>query len=147
MKIETTRFGAVDVDEKKIIEMPYGMLGFPNSKRFVMFQHKENSPFYWYQSLDDPSLAFVITSPFLFLPDYQVDLKDALKRMSWEEMGNGYTLELYVVVSIPKGSPEKMTANLIGPILINEKLCQAVQMVLYDTQYPHRFPLLKSDEN
>ena len=143
MNIETTRFGTVEVDEKKIIEMPYGMLGFPETRRFVLFPHREDSPFYWYQSVDDPSLAFVVTSPLLVFPEYRVDLKDALKKMAWEGDGNEPLLELYVVVNIPKGSPERMTANLIGPILINIRHSQAVQLVLADSPYSHRFPLLQ----
>jgi flagellar assembly factor FliW len=145
VKIETTRFGAVEVDEKKIIEMPYGMLGFQERKRFVLFPHREDSPFYWYQSVDDPALAFVVTSPFLVFPGYQVDLDAALKKMSWEDHGSETPFELYVVVNVPKGSPEKMTANLIGPILINIRNSQAVQLVLADSPYSHRFPLLKQN--
>ena len=145
MKIETTRFGAVEVDEKKFIEMPYGMPGFQERKRFVMLPHRDNSPFQWYQSVDDPSLAFVVTDPFLVFPEYRVDLKDALKRMAWEDSGSDPLLELYVVVNIPRGSPEKMTANLIGPILINVRNSQAVQLVLADTPYSHQVPLLKQN--
>jgi flagellar assembly factor FliW len=145
VKIETTRFGAVEVDEKRIIEMPYGMLGFQDRKRFVIFPHREDSPFYWYQSVDDPSLAFVVTSAFLVFPEYQVDLKDALKKMAWEDHGSETPLELYVVVNIPKGSPEKMTANLIGPILINIRNSQAVQLVLADSPYSHRYPILRQN--
>jgi flagellar assembly factor FliW len=145
VKIETTRFGAVEVDEKKIIDMPHGMLGFQEKKRFVMFPHREDSPFYWYQSVDDPSLAFVVTSPFLVFPEYQVDLKDALKKMVWEDYGSETPFELYVVVNIPKGSPEKMTANLIGPILINIRNSQAVQLVLADSPYSHRYPILRQN--
>jgi flagellar assembly factor FliW len=145
VRIETTRFGAVDVDEERIIDMPYGMLGFPNNKRFVMLQHKENSPFYWYQSMDDPSLAFVIISPLLLVPDYQVGMDDPLKRMAWHDKDILTTYELYVVVNIPKGSPERMTANLIGPILINNKARQAVQLVLPESTYSHQFPLLKRE--
>lgn len=145
MKIETTRFGAVEVDEKKFIEMPYGMPGFQERKRFVMLPHRDNSPFQWYQSVDDPSLAFVVTDPFLVFPEYRVDLKDALKRMAWEDSGSDPPFELYVVVNIPRGSPEKMTANLIGPILINVRNSQAVQLVLADTPYSHQVPLLKQN--
>jgi flagellar assembly factor FliW len=145
LKIETTRFGIVEVEEEKIIEMPYGMLGFQDRKRFVLFPHRENSPFFWYQSVDDPSLAFVITSPFLVLPEYQVDLKDALKKMAWEDDEDQTPFELYVVVNIPRGSPEKMTANLMGPILINVRNRQAVQLVLADSPHSHRFPLLRQN--
>ena len=145
MKIKTTRFGTITIQEEKIITMPYGMLGFPDMRRFVILQHKEHSPFFWYQSVDDPLLAFVITSPFLFKPDYEVDTGSIVKEMSWNEEGEKNNLELYVVVNIPKGSPDKMTANLIGPILINNNARQAVQMVISNSPYTHKFPLIKQD--
>jgi len=145
LKIETTRFGTIDTVEEKIISMPFGMLGFPDKKRFVILQHKENSPFFWYQSVDDPTLAFVITSPFLFEPDYEVDVEDTIKEMSWNGDREKSNLELYVVVNIPKGSPQKMTANFIGPILINNNARQAIQMVISNSPYSHKFPLIKEN--
>jgi len=141
LKIKTTRFGTINIEEEKVITMPLGMLGFSDKKRFVILQHKENSPFFWYQSVDDPTLAFVITSPFFFKPDYEIDIDDVLREMSWNEDMEKNNLELYVVVNIPKGSPDKMTANLIGPVLTNNKAHQAVQMVLSDSPYTHKFPL------
>ena len=142
MKIETTRFGALEIDEDKIIHMPHGMLGFPQSRRYVLFPHKEDSPFFWFQSADEPALAFVLISPFLIVSDYQVDTKDAFERMAWEEKGDEGNCELYVVVNIPKGSPENITANLIGPVLINNGNRQALQVVVADSPYSHRFALL-----
>lgn len=145
MKIKTTRFGTITIEEEKIISMPFSMLGFPDVKHFVVLQHKEYSPFFWYQSVDDPMLAFVIMSPFLFKPDYNVDVENVLKEMSWNEKEKQNNLELYVVVNIPKGVPDKMTANLIGPILINNKIHQAVQMVISDSPYTHKFPLVREN--
>ena len=145
LKVDTTRFGPITVDEQKIITMPSGMLGFPDEKRYAIVQHKENSPFFWYQSVDDPALAFVITSPFFFVPDYSVSLDDAINQMSWDDEKIEEKIQLYVVVNIPNGSPNKMTANLIGPILINTDTFQALQMVVTDSPYSHRFPLLKDN--
>jgi flagellar assembly factor FliW len=146
LKIETTRFGTVTLGEEKILNMPFGMLGFQDKKRFVILQNRENSPFFWYQSVDDPALAFVITSPFLFIPDYEVDIEDILIEMSWDGNRENNVLELYVVVNIPKGSPEKMTANLIGPILLNNKTRQAVQVVMSNSPYVHNFPLIAQNQ-
>ena len=137
----------INITGDKIINMPSGMLGFPDHKRFVIIQHQEDSPFFWYQSVDDPALAFVITNPLLFNPDYKVDLEHILKEMSWNGAGATPHLELYIVVNIPKGSPQKMTGNLIGPILINNKAHQAVQFVIADSIYTHNFPLLGVQES
>ena len=143
MKIKTTRFGTITIEEDKIIGMPFGMLGFPDKRRFVMLQHSQTSPFFWYQSVDDPALAFVIASPFLCMPDYQVDTEELVNEMAWEVGHEGNNLELYVVVTIPKDSPEKITANLIGPIVINNKVRQAVQAVLSNSLYSHKFSLIQ----
>jgi flagellar assembly factor FliW len=142
LKIETTRFGTISIKKEKIIDMPFGMLGFPDKKKFIILQHRENSPFFWYQSVDDSTIAFVITSPFLFKPDYKIDIEDASKEMSWNGDGKTDHLEIYIVVNIPKGLPEKMTGNFIGPILINNKVRQAVQIVISNSPYIHNFPLL-----
>jgi flagellar assembly factor FliW len=142
LKIETTRFGTISIKKEKIIDMPFGMLGFPDKKKFIILQHRENSPFFWYQSVDDSTIAFVITSPFLFKPDYKIDIEDASKEMSWNGDGKTDHLEIYIVVNIPKGLPEKMTGNFIGPILVNNKVRQAVQIVIPNSPYIHNFPLL-----
>jgi flagellar assembly factor FliW len=145
VKVNTTRFGSLTLEEEKIIDMPTGMLGFPEKRRFVILTHRDDSPFFWYQSVDDPDLAFVITSPFLFHPEYNVDVADTMKAMSWEPAEKESIL-LYVVVNIPKGSPEEMTANFIGPILVNLEKCQAVQTVIPNSPYSHKVPLMKDKE-
>lgn len=139
MKIETTRFGTISVEEDKIIHMPSGMLGFSDKKRFLLFGHKEKTPFCWYQSVDDPAMAFVVMSPFVIKPDYAVEADEAAKAMSWEDDGDD--IDVYVVVTIPRGEPEKMTANLLGPILINARTRQGIQMVISNSPYSHKFPI------
>jgi len=143
VKVETTRFGAIEIPDAKIIIMSRGMLGFPDRKRYCIIQHKGNSPFFWYQSIDDSSLAFVITNPWLFKPDYDVDIKVAGEEMGWDKKGEEVGLECYVIVTIPKGEPEKMTANLMGPLLINPDTSEAIQIVLADAVYSHKYPLIK----
>jgi flagellar assembly factor FliW len=143
LKIETTRFGIITIEKDKIIEMPDGMAGFPSQKQFVLFQHKDNSPFLWYQSIEDPVLAFVITNPYLFMPEYKIKIKSVIPDSSWKKDSDDDCLEIYVVVNIPNGAPEKMTANLIGPLLINNRKRQAVQVIISDSPYSHKFPLVR----
>lgn len=139
MKIATAQFGDVEIEEDKIITMPMGLLGFPENKRFVIFHHKENSPFFWYQSLDNPGLAFVVINPLVFKPDYKVNPEVVLEEMKWSKEAN---FDLFVIITIPQGRPRDMTANLIGPILVNLNTKEAVQMVIANTSYTHKYPLL-----
>ena len=141
MKIETPQFGTIEVGEDKIITMPAGMPGFPGRRRFIILEREETLPFYWYQCVDDPDLALVIMDPYLFKPDYSVDLNPALKEMSWEGDAED-SLKLYVVVNASEGVPEKITANLIGPLVINTRKREAVQIVIHDSPYSHRYPIL-----
>ena len=140
MELKTRQFGPIQVEEEKVINMPSGMPGFPDCKRFVILEREETKPFYWYQCVDDPGLSFVIMNPFLFKADYSVDLTSALRDMSW---GNDQEIDLrvYVIINASEGVPEKITANLIGPLVINAKEKEGVQMVVTGSPYSYRHPI------
>jgi flagellar assembly factor FliW len=140
LKIETGQFGSLEIEDEKIIAMPHGMPGFPGANRFVILDREETRPFYWYQCVDDPDLALVVMNPYLFKADYRVDLEAVQREMGWENNGDG-NLRLYVVVNASEGVPEKITANLIGPLVINTKRREAVQMVISSSPYSHRYPV------
>ena len=53
--------------DEKIINMPDGIPGFRQQKRYVLLEKKETSPFYLFQCVDDPNLAFVVMDPLRFL--------------------------------------------------------------------------------
>jgi flagellar assembly factor FliW len=141
LKIETTRFGTVTIKADEIIDMPFGIPGFPYQTKFFILEHKKDSPFLWYQSSEDPSLAFVITDPLLFKPDYVVNMDKVITELSWEQEVEKNQLKLYVIVNIPNGAPHKTTANLIGPLVMNPVTRQAVQIIIPDSPYSHQFPL------
>lgn len=138
--IDTTRFGTIEVDEALILRFVTPILGFDTAQSFVILDHAENSPFKWLQAVDAPELAFVITNPTLFGIPYEVTLPpDAIERL-------GITCEedvlLVTIVNIPQGDPSGMTANLLGPILINQQTRQALQVVLGEGEFSTRTPLL-----
>jgi flagellar assembly factor FliW len=62
MLIETSRFGALDLEEKVFIEFPWGIPGFEHVKRYVLLEHRQG-PFRWLQAVDEPDLAFVVCEP------------------------------------------------------------------------------------
>ena len=136
MRINTSRFGEIEIEEQSVVDMPDGMLGFGEFRQFVLIQHNQGSPFLWYQAVNEPNLAFVIVDPFTFFPDYEVLLtREDLEALQAEELGN---LAVFTVVVIPE-NPEDMTANLRGPVLINVEKRIARQVVLNDERYsPHQ---------
>ncbi|MEM4408312.1 MAG: flagellar assembly protein FliW [Candidatus Caldarchaeum sp.] len=133
MIVHSTRFGTFDCPENCIITIKGGILGFPQMERYVILQHKEGSPFRWLQSVEEPSLAFLVTDPANFRPDYAPELPPAIaEELRLEE----HTPRIaYVILTIPPGKPEDMTANLAGPILINTESRVGKQIVLNDERW------------
>ena len=142
MKVNTRDLGAVEIDESTVIHMPSGMPGFPGMKRFVILEREETRPFLWYQCVDDPDLAFVIINPHCFQPDYSVDLGTAMRDMSWRD-DREEALAVYVIVNASEGVPENITANLIGPIVVNSGKKEATQLVITGSPYSHKQPIFR----
>ena len=140
----TRKFGEIEIDEKKILVMPEGLPGFPGFERFILLEDPKTSPFCWFQSMEEPNLALVVMSPFIFKPDYTVDLEGFIASRDWKETKTVDVL-IYVVINISEGEKEKkITANLMGPIIINSKNNQAIQVIVSDSPYSHQHNVLEA---
>jgi flagellar assembly factor FliW len=137
MIVQTSRFGPVEVDEGRTIEFPRGILGFPQYKQYILIQPEQDSTFYWLQSLQTADLAFVVTDPLLFVPDYQVPLREE----SRVELGVQDLSEANVLVIVNKVG-DTLTANLQGPLVINATTRVAAQIVISEKKYQTRHPIL-----
>lgn len=140
MKIKTARYGEVEIDPARIITVNEGIIGFPQYRRYVFLPFADDTPFELFQALDEPELAFVVMDPFMFKPDYQFDLSDDdladLQVLSKDE------IRIRVIVTIP-ADPRDMTANLQGPLIINEPRLLAKQIILHDTEYTTKHAVFK----
>jgi len=116
MKYETTRFGMVEFRDDTIITFPEGIIGFEDFSRFVILGNHDQSMFSWLQSIEDPSLAFVIISPYEFKSDYSLTLED--KDLEKLESPESSQIVVYSIVVVPD-DPKNMTANLQAPLVIN----------------------------
>jgi len=117
MKIQTKAYGLIEIDEKQRIAFPSGLYGFEQYHDYALIDAHQ-PPFYWLQSLDDPQTAFVLINPYVFRPDYVLEVPDG----DLEEIGSPPEEDLLVfaIVTIPEDNTE-ITANLQGPIIINRK--------------------------
>lgn len=133
-KIKTTRFGKLDVSTVDIITMPEGIIGFNNVKQYVMldFHTGIDTALKWFQATDCPELAFVLIDPYTFRPDYKINITK--EETDFLEAKSPDVIRIMTIVSIPN-DPHKMTANLLGPLLINPENHLAMQVVLNDTEY------------
>ena len=141
ISLKSSRFGDITVPAEHVIHMPNGMIGFSHLRRYVLVRHREDSPFHWLQALDEPSLAFAVVTPLLFDPKYQITLGKA--ETSLLKLDDPNDIQSWAVITIPQGEPQKMTANLKAPVVINLKNRLAAQVVLDDPRYPLRKSLPK----
>lgn len=142
MKINTTRFGEIDVDESTFFNFSDGLLGFPDIHQYVILD-VEDSPFKWMQAVEKPEVAFVICDPMIFMPDYQVQVtRHDQNLLKLKDLSEGVVA---VIIRIPE-DPQKMTANMLGPIVFNPVSRLAKQIVLVDPNYSTKMRIFK-DEN
>jgi flagellar assembly factor FliW len=122
MRIETTRFGPVDIDESRL-------------------QPDDNGIFFWLQSVEAPDLAFVVTDPALWVPEYQATIrKEQMEELGITDMGDAQVL---VIVNKREQS---LTANLQGPIVINAANRRGMQLVLAEKKWSTRHELVQLAE-
>ena len=141
MKISTTRFGDIDIDKSRVIRMKDGMLGFEHLKRYKLFIQDEKIPFWWLQSVEDGSIAFVVINSLGVKPDYEPVISDA--EVNLLKIESPEDTVLLSVVTI-RSDPLKVTANLKAPIVINTKKMLAKQVVLVDSDYPVQYPVTEN---
>lgn len=139
IKVKTTRFGEIEVKEKDVIELPSGLIGFPELKKYVLLDHDKESPFKWMQSLDDGAIAFVLINPLLFRPDYTVEVSEAeVSDLTIEDEKDAI---ISVIVTMPS-NPQNMTANLKAPLVFNLKNRKGKQVILNNPEYTTRHNIM-----
>ncbi|MBU0729642.1 MAG: flagellar assembly protein FliW [Proteobacteria bacterium] len=140
IKISTSRFGELTIDKDKIIIMTSPFLGFPDSTRFILQKHGLSSPFMWFQSVDDPNLAFVVIQSVVVDPSYNPPVNDHIREEL--EATDVSELELLLILTIPRENPRAMTANLLGPVMINANKRLAKQVLLDPGRYDCCWPII-----
>lgn len=134
MKLTTTRFGELDIDENRIIAFPLGIPGFPELKRFVLIEYKE--PVKWLQAVDDPDVAFIVTDPFVLYHDYSVSVDDETER--YLGIKDPKEVVTFIILTVADNA---ITANLKAPLIVNSAGLTGAQILLDDDRYSFRAPL------
>ncbi|MGF1597511.1 MAG: flagellar assembly protein FliW [Acidimicrobiales bacterium] len=141
MQIESTRFGSFEVEAARTLAFDEPLLGFPSSSTYVVVEVEDTS-YVWLQSADEPDVAFLATSPFLFFPDYELELADPVQAAL--AVDDPSQVEVLALLTVHRVGDEatNLTANLLGPIVANVETRRARQLVLDKTDYSTREPLV-----
>jgi flagellar assembly factor FliW len=138
VKVATKAYGLIDIDEHQKITFPQGLFGFESFREYVLLD-AERQPFYWLQSMDVEQIAFILVNPFLFRPDYEVNINN--DELAGIGVFSPEKALIFSIVTIPAdGSP--MTANLQGPLVINRDTRTGKQAVLADPRWKTRHDIM-----
>lgn len=140
MEVKTKSNGIVNVEEKQLVTFPEGLLGFEQYKKFALID-SEYEPFIWLQSTEDSQLAFLMIDPFLICNDYEADIDDlTLKTIGVESPED---IIIMTLVTIPKDG-SAITANFLGPVVINKKNKNCMQVILNDNRWTTKFNIVEA---
>lgn len=121
-----------------IINMPLGLLGLEQFKRFTLLANPDEEPFLWLKVMDDPKLAFLVMSPLVILPNYQPNF--APDDQTFLGLGDPQDTLIFTIVTV--GGAHQATINLKGPIVLNRRTLVAKQIIpLNASDYPVAHPL------
>ena len=132
--------GEILYEEKNTILFNKGILGFDELKKFILVDLEEYEPFKLLHSIEDDEVGLIVSSPYDFFEDYEIKLS--------EETINNLEIkspeEVQVITTITLNSDaKKITTNLQGPIIINITSKLGEQIIIDNSKYKVKEPLVK----
>lgn len=143
MKLNTVRFGEIDIDEARIFNFAMPLIGFDDRTKFVIIEPSQDALFKWLQSVDDAALAFPIISVSALNFDYTIDIPDNV--VETLRITNVESLLVMNITSIPQDDPKGTTINLLAPLIFNLDAQIAGQVVLSGSGYDISYPMFKNN--
>lgn len=138
LHIASSRFGPMEVKPSALITFDEGLLGLEESTKTMVLVEQADSPYYWLHSTVDPDVAFVVTDPWQFWPDYDLVIPDEVQRdLGLDGPDEVQVMVLVSVRPVEDGIPE-VTANLLGPVVVNGESRRGRQLVLENADYSTR---------
>jgi len=133
MRINTRFFGEIDIDENVIMEFNKGIPGFEELTKFALLDIEDNQSLKCLQSIEESSVCLMAITPWQYFKDYEIKLSD--EEIEQLEIENQDEVSVYNIITVRQ---DKITANLVAPIIINVIKNKGIQIILSDTQYKIR---------
>ncbi len=139
MLVKTRHFGEIELSEDKVIYFEHGILGFEDFTKYTLLydnDEEERPDISWLQSLDEPTLAIPVVSPFLVKQDYNPQVDDELLK----PLGDVTDENVVVLISVTVPEDvEKITANLKAPFIINSDSRKGAQIIVENSDYEVKY--------
>ncbi|RXZ83483.1 flagellar assembly protein FliW [Paenibacillaceae bacterium] len=140
MKVDTIAWGSFEITEDQITVFEQGLPGFETLRKFTIIPINDELPFLIMQSLEQREISFLVAEPFLFYPDYEWDLPEAVQQ-ELQIKGESDVAVFAIITTSHEAAAS--TINLLAPIVLNRSGRLGKQHILHDSQYTSRHPLLR----
>jgi len=122
-----------------VIHFDEGLIGFSECKDFVVMENEGLAPFRLLQSVESPEVGFLVVEPTSLVNNYY----ERVPARDWESIGViGTTKLLAFAIVIIGQTPETSTGNLQAPLLVNYEKMIGKQVILSESGYSVRHPLI-----
>lgn len=131
MQFDTYLFGTVEVSPEKVITFPNGLVGFENSRQFMLAHEdgKGEPASYTLQSLEDPALAFEIVDPTRIGFTYELALTDVENALLQSPAPEDVAVMQLLFRKGEEGNSD-LALNLRAPLVINTRARVGIQKVM-----------------
>jgi flagellar assembly factor FliW len=134
-RIESPRFGSLEISPERIIEFPKGIPGFEDVQRYTLFHPEGEDPKYFIlQAVESPEVAFHIAEPSRFGFTYEINLSDEEGELLQLEDPADVVVVVLLMKDDHKGS-QPLRANLNAPLVLNLKTRRGIQHVFAQLNY------------
>lgn len=143
-----TRTVEIPMNEGNIFTFPDGVPAFEDHHKFVFFCNTDMQPFFFMKSIGiSPEVSFVCIDPFLICPNYNLRLSQAdLKALELKRSEDAFVFSFVTV----RDDVTQITANLQGPVVLNQRKGIGRQIICEGGSYDVRFKvwdaLMKIDD-
>jgi flagellar assembly factor FliW len=127
MRIETTRFGIQDINERELFFFPQGLIGMETLRQWALLPDPQSPAVAWLQSASRGDRAIALISPRAFVGGYRVRVNKRALGCLHLRAGD----ETYVLTTLG-GLPGRLTTNLRAPLILNLNRRLACQVVTED---------------
>lgn len=143
MQIKTKYLGEVEIEKANIITFAAGLLGFEDETEFVLLDLEENDALQILQSVKTSDLAFVVSNPHLYYPEYEFKLEQPV--IDTLAIDNEEQIAILSILTLKEPFKES-TINLQAPIIINTETKQAKQYIVNDENFNMRARIAETEK-
>ncbi|MBI4874661.1 MAG: flagellar assembly protein FliW [Acidobacteria bacterium] len=137
----TKHFGAVEYDESAAFQFPAGLPGFDQERRFLPLYRTGYEPLVFLQSLATRDLCFAALPVRSVDPDFELEVAEPDLELLGLDPGRLEIGRDVLCLAILTIAGDRVTANLMAPVVVNLGNLLAIQAVAPSARYSHQHPV------